>query len=56
MTEQEKRILEEYLNSIYNLLDKLPNRNIEGSTESKILVILEQINCDFDIAYIGKYL
>jgi len=56
MTPQEKRLLEKYLDNIRSLLDKVPNTEIEGTTEYKIIVELEKINQEFDINYIGKYL
>jgi len=56
MTYREKEFLEKRLDNIYILLDKLPNKNIEGSTEYKILNELEKINSEFDVAYLGKYL
>lgn len=56
MTEQEKEILKKHLDNIQTILEKVPNTQIEGSTESKIVDILEKINQEFDITYMGKYL
>jgi len=56
MTGQEKRMLEKYLDNIRNLLDKVPNSEVKGTTEFKIIAELEKINQEFDVNYIGKYL
>jgi len=56
MTCQEKRMLEKYLDNIRSLLEKVPNSQVEGTTEFKIIAELEKINQEFDVNYIGKYL
>jgi len=56
ITEQEKKLLEKHLDSIRNLLDKVPNAIIEGTTEYRIIIELEKVNSEFEISYIGKYL
>jgi len=56
ITEQEKKILEKHLDNIRSLLDKIPNTQIEGTTEYRIIVELEKVNSEFEISYIGKYL
>jgi len=56
ITEQEKKLLEKHLDNIRSLLDKVPNTQIEGTTEYRIIVELEKVNSEFEISYIGKYL
>jgi len=56
ITGQEKRMLEKYLDNIRSLLEKVPNSQVEGTTEFKIIAELEKINQEFDVNYIGKYL
>lgn len=49
LTQEEKFFLMCKLDEIFELLDKVPNREIEFSTESKVLQILEKINDEFEL-------
>ena len=56
ITRGEKDSLKDLMDAIFELIASNPNREIEGSMEYRVLIILEHINQEFDLTYQGRYL